>query len=73
MANSSNDAAQRERGGLHPLLKRALEERERLLAEREALLKERARLLKRSKRTKRSSGGASIGLGLALTGGLGGR
>jgi hypothetical protein len=58
MANSSDDAAERERD-LHPLVRQALEERERLLAEREALLKERARLLKRSKRTKRSSDSTS--------------
>jgi hypothetical protein len=54
MANSSHDATERERVDLHPLVRRALEERERLLAEREALLKERERLLKRSKGTKRS-------------------
>ena len=59
MTNSSHDAEE-ERCGLHPLVKQALEERERLLAEREALLKERARLLKRLKRaTKRSSSSAS--------------
>jgi hypothetical protein len=51
MANSSHDAEER---GLHPLVRQALEERERLLAEREVLLQERARLLKRSKRTKGS-------------------
>jgi len=60
MANSSHDAEERERIDLHPLVRQALEERERLLAEREALLKERARLLKRAKRgTKRRSGSAS--------------
>ena len=60
MDNSSPEAEERERSGLHPLVRQALEERERLLAEREALLKERARLLKRLKRaTKRSSSSAS--------------
>ncbi len=57
MTNSSHDAE--ERVGLHPLVKQALEERERLLAEREALLKERARLLKRSRKRYGSSNGAS--------------
>ena len=59
MTNSSHDAEEEERRCLHPLVKQALEERERLLAEREALLKERARLLKRSKRTHGSSNSAS--------------
>jgi hypothetical protein len=60
MDNSSHDAEERERSGLHPMVRQALEERERLLAERKALLKERARLLKRLKRgTKRRSGSAS--------------
>jgi len=59
MTSSSHEAEDRERGGLHPLVRQALEERERLLAEREALLKERARLLKSSKRTKGSLDSAS--------------
>ena len=58
MANSPHNAEEREQCGLHPLVRQALEERERLLAEREALLKERAQLLKRSKRRKRGSDSA---------------
>jgi len=58
MDNSSHDAEERERSGLHPIVRQALEERERLLAEREALLKERARLLKRLKRGTKRSGSA---------------
>jgi hypothetical protein len=56
MAHSSDESSEREQNELHPLVRQALEERERLLAEREALLKERARLLRRHKAgAKRSS------------------